>query len=199
MPRPPRGCGVLYLLSLLGELEVYLLRGHAVCVPYREDVAGPRSRRLVVVDELVAGRVVAQSRITGGGLFERIGVGKVEACAANRLLSTGHRANQQLCRTVADQGAGVIPELPLDGIGPAELTSVDGVPVDRLQEPVEGCLDAVRDAHGGLGVARVVFRTAAGGRQVAEAAGAARNANGSVRLHIREPIRGVAAWRRHVT
>src|SRR5829696_1551589 len=158
MPRPPRWVVCFTSFSLLGELEVYLLRGEAVCVPYREDIAAPRRRRLVVVDELVAGRVVAQSRITGCGLFECIGVGKVEACAANGLLSTGHRSNQGLGRTVADQGAGAIPELPLYGVGPAVLTSVDGVPVDRLQEAVEGGADAVRDARG-VGVARVVFRT----------------------------------------
>src|SRR5215211_1008714 len=146
MPRPPRGCGVLYLLTLLGELEVYLLCGEAVCVPYREDIAAPRRRRLVVVDELVAGRVVAQRRATGGVLFEHIAVQKVETAAGNRLLSTAHGANQELGRTVADQGAGAIPELPLYGVGPAVLASIDRVPVDRLQEAVEGRLDAVRGA-----------------------------------------------------
>ena len=193
---------MLYLLRLLGELEVYLLRvrGHAVCAPYREDIAGPRSRRLVVVDELVAGRVVAQGRVTGGGLFKRIVWFKGEVVAANRLLSTGHRSNQGLGRTVADQGAGAIPELPLDGVGPAVLTSVDGVPVDGLQEAVEGCVDGVRTLTGpAWGLSALSTAPLQVAVNVPKPSVAARNVNSSVRLHVGEAIRGVAARSRHVT
>src|SRR5215204_3909841 len=151
MPRPPSGCGVLYLLTLLGELEVRLLVVYAVGLADHEGLANRAGRRLVVVDELVARGIVAQGRVASGVVLEQVRTQSGPAAARHALSLARHRANQVLRSGVADglqDAVHVLPDLPLDGVGPTDLAHVDrtscgAVTVDRLEPAVEGVGDAV--------------------------------------------------------
>src|SRR5215211_2687867 len=163
MPRPPRGCGVLYLLRLLGEVEVYRPRVDAISIDDLKVVATLRSWRLVVVDELIASGVVADDGAAGGN-FRLEYVSRLSSTAAHCPLLNLNQVlvDQGLRSGVADQDVVGVRELPLDGVDPANLALVDHVAIDRLQELVEFSGDAIR-RRGSLGVAREVRRRAADG------------------------------------
>src|SRR5437867_13134183 len=80
--------------SSLLHLEVRQVR-RAVLEREDQDVAGiRRGWRLPVVDELIAGCIVAQDRAAGGGRFgQRVsGVAGERAAADNRVLQRGERS-----------------------------------------------------------------------------------------------------------
>src|SRR5215218_5678230 len=161
MPRPPRGCGLLYLPTLLGEVEVSLLIVEAVGLTDHEGLASRAGRSLVVVDELVAGGIVTELGRTGSVLLERIRPS--EARAVRFLCDARHRANQTLRSAVADElqvAVHVLLELPLYGIGPADLAHVDhaiceAITVDRLVPAHEkvGDVEALLNRGRGIVVA----------------------------------------------
>src|SRR5215213_3841323 len=134
MPRPPRGCGLLYLL-ILRELEVSDQLRRVVRSGHRQGVAGVRSLggSLPVVDELVPSGVESQARVfaSRGQVLDRIQGLAIEGSAVD--LAGRHRTDglQVLLLGVADTSE----ELELHRHGRPALDGVHSVVhVHRLVE-----------------------------------------------------------------
>src|SRR5215211_7497117 len=143
-PRPSLGCGVLYLLSLLEELEDSYVR-RAVCRLHGELAAGagPRLVRLPDVVVLVEGRVVGEAASSSRhGLLDRI---YRIARVAGDLLRNGEVRRKDVQTLVAR-------EAEVDRHGEAAVSSVvvgiGGRAVDRRGTDPESVGRSRRAAHG---------------------------------------------------
>src|SRR5918995_5686982 len=159
MPRPSRGCGVLYLLSLL-ELEVCGERRNSILGRYRHLVAAARLvlGRLPVEDELAARGVVAEDRVArhrGLDVVNRRARLTVDAGDLNIAIAAdgGQRIGQ-----LGQVRAGALEDLELERHCGATLDRVvDAVHIDWLVEARHGP-GPYRVGQGRLtSVTRVVF------------------------------------------
>src|SRR5215218_1486328 len=144
MPRPPRGCGVLFLLTLLGELEPRLV-DRAVFQLHREQTAGsaPSFVRLPEVVVLVDSRVVVEAARAGGAdLLKGIGRARVAVdLCRGRCRDRGAVEGEDVHALVTREA-----ELHRDG-----ATGLDGVPRWQVIYGAAEAVELVSDRQGALG------------------------------------------------
>ena len=95
---------------------------HLAAIEHQKQVvAACLTGRGPIIDVLVGAAVVAQARTASRGDREGVGRTARKRAARDALASDGLDGRER-----ADEGAGGIPQLPLEGVGPPRFAGVDG-------------------------------------------------------------------------